>query len=506
MDLKSFQRALEQIAEVRGISTEVVIGTIEAAIATAYKKDYGQKGQKIKAKFNPVSGDVKFWQLKLVVDDSMLYTEKEIEDLKAKKISPAEDFEIYKEGEETPKKVIFNPEKHIMFDDAKEKNSEIKVHDELEIPLQSKEDYGRIAAQTAKQVILQKIREAEKIVIAAEYKSKEGEIISGIVQRIEGQTVLVDIGKTLGNLNKEEQTPGEFYKQGQRMKFYILKVEDTSKGSIVLLSRAYPKLVSRLFELEVPEISSEIVVIKSIAREPGYRTKIAVSSNEERVDPIGSLVGQRGTRIMAVINELGGEKIDVILWQEDAEKYIANALSPAKIVAVKVEDKNTATVYVAEDQLSLAIGRDGRNVRLASNLTGWKIDIHPVKSAEGGVPQDEEQFDGVKADEKSAGKDEVESTEEKEESFVAATLQDFGSEDSQARGDLDADASREKSEEGEEKAPSKDSGRSGSEEPSGSMRPSAKKKERKSKKKDKKDSESDSAESSGEVKESSEEK
>ena len=409
MDIKSFQRALEQIAEARGISAEVVIETIEAAIATAYKKDYGQKGQKIKAKFNLISGDVKFWQLKLVVDDSMLYTEEEIEELKAKKLSPAEDFEIYKEGDEAPKKVIFNTEKHIMLVDAKEKDSKIKVGEELEIPLVSKQDYGRIAAQTAKQVILQKIREAEKNVIAAEYKSKEGEIISGIIQRIEGQTVLVDIGKTLGNLNREEQVPGEFYKTGQRMKFYILKVEDTPRGSVVLLSRVYPKLVSRLFELEVPEISSETVVIKSIAREPGYRTKIAVTSNEERIDPIGSLVGQRGTRIMAVINELGGEKIDVILWHEDPEKYIGNSLSPAKISAVKIEDKNTATVYVPEDQLSLAIGKDGRNVRLASNLTGWKIDIHPVKSAEGGVPQDAEQFDRVKVDEESANKNEEES-------------------------------------------------------------------------------------------------
>lgn len=374
MDLKNFQRALEQIAESRGIAPKVIIETLEAAIASAYKKDYGQKGQKIKARFNPVSGDVKFWQVKLVVDDSMLYSQEEIEELKAKKATPAEDF-VAHEGEELPKKVVFNPEKHIMADEAKKAKPDVQVGGELEIPLESKQDYGRIAAQTAKQVILQKIREAEKDVIALEYKSKEGEIISGIVQRIEGNAVLIDIGRTLGILNKEEQIPGEFYRSGQRLKFYILKVEDTPKGSVVLLSRAYPKLVSRLFELEVPEIASGVVVIKSIAREPGYRTKIAVTSTEERIDPIGSLVGQRGTRIMAVINELGGEKIDVILWQEDPQKYIANALSPAKIASVKTEDKNTAQVFVPEDQLSLAIGKDGRNVRLASNLTGWKIDI-----------------------------------------------------------------------------------------------------------------------------------
>ena len=198
MDIKSFQRALGQIAETRGISPETIIETLEAAIATAYKKDYGQKGQKIKAKFNSVSGDVKFWQLKLVVDESMLYTEAEIEELKEKRILPSEDFGIHKEGEEAPKKVVFNPEKHILLEDAKKKDAKIKLGEELEIPLKSEQDYGRIAAQTAKQVILQKIREAEKDVIASEYKSKEGEIISGIIQRIEGQTVLVDIGKTLG--------------------------------------------------------------------------------------------------------------------------------------------------------------------------------------------------------------------------------------------------------------------------------------------------------------------
>src|SRR5581483_1725606 len=373
MDIKSFQRALAQIAETRGISPEVIIETLEAALATAYKKDYGQKGQKIKAKFNPVSGDVKFWQVKLVVDDSMLYTPEEIEALKEKKVTLYEDFEKHEEGQEVPKKIVFNPEKHIMIADAKKKDPAIAVGDELEIPLESKQDYGRIAAQTAKQVILQKIREAEKETIASEYKSKEGEIISGLVQRVEGNVVYVDIGKTLGILNREEQIPGEFYRPGQRLKFYILKVEETPKGSVVLLSRAYPKLVSRLFELEVPEISSGVVVIKSIAREPGFRTKMAVTSTEERIDPIGSCVGQRGTRIMAVINELGGEKIDVILWQEEPEKFIANALSPAKVTDVAIEHKNTAIVYVAEDQLSLAIGKEGRNVRLASNLTGWKI-------------------------------------------------------------------------------------------------------------------------------------
>jgi len=398
MDIKSFKGALAQIAEERGISPEKVIETIEAAIATAYKKDYGQKGQKIKAQFNPVSGDVKFWQIKLVVDPSMLYTDEEVEEMKENKTMPVEE---YKESdEEGLKKYIFNPEKHIMLEDAKKDHPKIKVGEEIEIPLISKQDYGRIAAQTAKQVILQKIREAEKETISNEYKSKEGEIISGIVQRVEGHTVFVDIGRTLGLLNREEQIPGEFYRPSQRLKLYILKVEDTPKGSVILLSRAYPKLISKLFEVEVPEVASGTVVIKAIAREPGFRTKIAVVSTDEQIDPIGALVGQRGTRIMAVINELGGEKIDVIQWEEKPEKFIANALSPAKIVEVKVEGKNTATVFVPEDQLSLAIGKDGRNVRLAANLTGWKIDIKPVESTPGEEAEGEEAKQEEKKEEK----------------------------------------------------------------------------------------------------------
>jgi len=406
MDIKNFKSALSQIAEERGISVEKIIESIDAAIATAYKKDYGQKGQKIKAKFNPVSGDANFWQVKLVVNEDMLYTDEEIEEMKENKEFPQEDFA---DGEE-PKKVVFNPEKHIMIDDAKKDFPKTKVGEEIEIPLVSKQDYGRIAAQTAKQVILQKIREAEKETISSEYKSKEGEIVSGIVQRVEGHTIFIDIGKTLGVLQREEQIPGEFYRPGQRLKLYVLKVDDTSRGSVVLLSRAYPKLISKLFELEVPEIAAGSVVIKSIAREAGFRTKMAVSSEEEGVDPIGACVGQRGTRIMAVINELGGEKIDVIPWDKNPEKYIANALAPAKISEVEIMEKNTAIVQVPEDQLSLAIGKDGRNVRLAANLTGWKIDIQTS-----GQPTATEPVQGEENDESASPADETPATEEPEE-------------------------------------------------------------------------------------------
>ena len=366
IDLKSFTLAISQIAEEKGIPKEKVIETIEQAYAAAYKKDYGKRGQLVKAKISPESGEVKFWQVKLVVDDSMLLSEEELEKLKEKKIE--------KEAAEE-EKFRFNPEKHIMVKDAKVIDAKIKAGKEIEIALESKKDYGRIAAQTAKQVILQKIREAEREAVFGEYKSKEGEIISGIVQRIEGNSVFLDIGKISGILPREEQVPGEFYRPGQRIKVYILKVEETSRGPVIFLSRAYPKLISKLFELEVPEISSGQVLIKSIAREAGSRSKIAVFSETEGIDPIGAAVGQKGTRVGAVISELGGEKIDIIEYSEEPEKFIANSLSPAKVLEVKIEPKNKAVAIVPEDQLSLAIGRDGQNVRLAAKLTGWKIDV-----------------------------------------------------------------------------------------------------------------------------------
>jgi N utilization substance protein A len=371
MDIKNFTSAIAQIAEEKGISPDKVLETIEMAIAAAYKKDYGKKGQIVKAKLNPETGEVKFWQVKTVVDKNMIYTEEELAALREGEPRPEAS------GREKPKeeKVRFNEEKHIMLEEAKKINSKIKVGQDLETLLETKEDYGRIAAQTAKQVILQRIREAEKESVFSEYKSKEGEIISGIVQRVEGRNIFLDIGKTLGILPREEQVPGEFYRPGQRLKVYVLKVEETPKGATVLLSRAYPKLISKLFELEVPEISSGQVQIKSIAREAGFRSKISVAATQEGIDPIGSMVGQKGTRVMAVINELGGEKIDIIEYSADPEEYIANSLSPAKVLEVKRLPKNKALAIVPEDQLSLAIGKEGQNVRLAAKLTGWKIDV-----------------------------------------------------------------------------------------------------------------------------------
>lgn len=414
MDLKNFTSAVAQIAEEKGISLERVMESIETALAAAYKKDYGERGQIVKAKLDPKTGQAKFWQIKLVVTEEMIYSEEEIEKMQEKPYS----------ADDSDEKVRFNPEKHIMLDEAKKIKKSIKAGDELEIDLKAKKDYGRIAAQTAKQVVLQKIREAEREMILEEYKSKEGDIVSGIVQRIEGRNVFVDIGKTLGVLPKEEQVYGEFYKPNQRLKFYILKVDITPKGPIVVLSRAYPKLVSKLFELEVPEISEGQVEIKSIAREAGSRSKVAVESKEESIDPIGSAVGQRGTRVMAIINELGGEKIDIIEYAEDPEQFIANALSPAKVIEVRILPKNKALCVVPEDQLSLAIGKDGQNVRLAAKLTGWKIDVRTLADAdkaEKEAKKEEKEEKKAEAEEKKEVKATAKKAEKKEEKSASAS-------------------------------------------------------------------------------------
>ncbi|MDD4625190.1 MAG: transcription termination factor NusA [Candidatus Paceibacterota bacterium] len=412
MDLKSFASAISQIAEEKALPQEKVVEITEQALASAYKKEYGQKGQIIKAKLDPKSGKVNFWQVKIVVDDSMIYSEEEMEELKNKTEGEIEAEEAAREGE--IKKVRFNPEKHIMAKEAKKIDKKAEPEAELIFPLEEKTDFGRIASQTAKQVVLQKIREAERIGIMSEYKSKEGDIISGIVQRIESGGLYLDIGKTLGYLPKEEQVRGEFYRSGQRLKVFVLKVEESPRGPFILLSRAYPKLISKLFELEVPEISAEQIEIKSIAREAGSRTKVSVASLAEGVDPIGAMVGQRGVRVSAVISELGGEKIDIVEYSDQTEKYIANALSPAKVIEVKVLPKNTALVLVPNDQLSLAIGRDGQNVRLAAKLTGWKIDVKsPEQMEEREAPEDLEEGEIEEKTEKQKEKKKPAMKEEK---------------------------------------------------------------------------------------------
>lgn len=390
MDFKNLSLLLDSIAEEKGLSKERILEAVEQALAAAYKKEYGTRGQVVKAKLNPKNGEVEFWLVKLVVDESMIYSEEELEQLKDAPVS-SEQGKQEEVGAEN-KKVRFHEERHIMLKDAKKIHSKIQAGEDLETKLESKADYGRIAAQTAKQVILQKIREAERESILEEFKSKEGDLVSGIVQRTEGVTVFVDLGKTLGVLPREEQVPGEFYRLGQRLKFYLMSVEDSSRGPQILLSRAYPKFISKLFELEVPEISAGSVEIKGLAREAGSRTKIAVESHADGVDPVGSMVGQRGTRVSAVINELGGEKIDIIEWADNEENYVANALSPAKVLEVQTLDKNRAIAIVPEDQLSLAIGREGQNVRLAAKLTGWKIDVRSPEQKDE-APAEEEKVE-----------------------------------------------------------------------------------------------------------------
>lgn len=380
MDFKSFTSAITQISEEKGLSKEQVLQIVEHALASAYKKEYAERAQSIKAVLDIDSGKADFYRIMQVVDHTLVYMDEEqIEEFKltsaeAKKFIKKEE-EIKEDLGEEKKRIKFNQEKHILIKEAKKENPELKVGEEIENYLEQKQDFGRIAAQTAKQVILQKIREAEKDIILGEFKSREGEIISGIVQRVENRNVFFDLGKGIGLLPKEEQVRGEFYKEGQRMKLYILKVETTNRGPVVVLSRAYPKFISKLFELEVPEISSGQIEIKAIAREAGFRTKIAVEAIAEGIDSIGAMVGQRGVRVTAVMSELGGEKIDIIDYSEDPEEFIINSLSPAKITEVKIMPKNTAFAIVPDDQLSLAIGKDGQNVRLAAKLTGWKIDV-----------------------------------------------------------------------------------------------------------------------------------
>ncbi len=389
MDKQSFASAIDQICEEKGISKAKVLETIEVAIAAAYKKDFGHKGQNIRATFALDSGDVRIFQIKQVLDETMIKTEEEIE---AEKNEIASDREPRSDEEDGDKKVRFNPEKHIMLPEAQTTNPEIKVNDEFLIELESKTDFGRIAAQTAKQVIIQRIREAERETVFDEYKDKENEIVSGIVQRLERGAVFVDIGKTTGVLFPEEQIQEENYRMGQRLRVLILEVQKEIRGPNIILSRAHPKMLGKLFELEVPEVASGAVEIKAVAREAGSRSKIAVASTEEGVDPIGSCVGQKGTRVQAVINELGGEKIDIIEWSDDVTKFIANALAPAKVVHVETnKEQRLAKVSVPEDQLSLAIGKRGQNVRLAAKLTEWKIDVVGAEIAKEPVLENKEE-------------------------------------------------------------------------------------------------------------------
>jgi N utilization substance protein A len=324
--------------------------TVEAALAAAYRKDYGRPKQIIKAKLNSDSGKAEMFRVYDVIED------------------PEE---------------IKETEHELTLEEAKEIDPNAEYGKEVLVPLPFHDEFGRIAAQTAKQVIIQRIREAERNMLFDEFKDKEHKVVNATVQQIDGRNVIVSLGKANAIMYPSDQINNERYYIGARIKVFVKEVASNVRGPQILVSRSDEGLIAGLFEVEVPEIAAGTVVIKSIARESGSRTKIAVIATEEKIDPVGSCVGQRGTRVQAVLDEIGDEKIDIVLWDEDVEQFIMNALSPAKTRKISISSKdNKATVFVDKDNLSLAIGKNGQNVRLASKLTGWGIDIKELENEE----------------------------------------------------------------------------------------------------------------------------
>lgn len=381
---------MRQICEEKGLSYESVLETIETALAAAYRKDFGDKYHNLEAEFSPEDGSVRVFDVKNVVEN---ISDEELEEIRKKEAEESAERESRRalgeyipvtaevaSEDEAPK---FNPKTDIMVSEAKILKSGSAVGDVLRTELPLPGEFGRMAAMTAKQVITQKLREAEREIIFNEFKGVEGSVIMGTVQRREGRIILVDIGRTAGILKPEDQMSSDRYRSNDRIKVYVREVSLGARGPQILLSRTHEALVRNLFEVEIPEIGEGAVEIKALAREPGARTKIAVFSKDPQVDPIGACIGQRGTRIQTIIAELAGEKIDVIEWSESPREFIEHALAPAKTAGVELnEEEKVATVLVSGDQLSLAIGRGGQNVRLAARLTGWKVNIEEV-NAEG---------------------------------------------------------------------------------------------------------------------------
>lgn len=381
-DLKVINSVLDQMEEERGIAREKMLDAIEQALATAYKKEFGKRGQIIRASFDINTGATTFNQIKIVADDTTVRMDEapafhaELDDRRAEEADgPTDD----------DPRVRFDPEKHILIEHARLMKRDAEVGDELVFALEPKDDFGRIAAQTAKQVIIQKIREAEKESALKEFGQKAGDIIMGHAQRFERGNLYVDLGRITGVMPYDEQIPGERFKPGERVRALLVAVEETARGIFLKLSRSHPDFLAKLFEIEAPELQSGAVEVKAVAREAGSRSKVAVFAHDSHIDPVGSMVGQRGVRVSTVMSELGGEKIDIIEWSENPATFIEDALSPAQVLNVKIlkeagpdadgEDRGHALVTVAADQQSLAIGRGGQNVRLAAKLTGWKIDI-----------------------------------------------------------------------------------------------------------------------------------
>lgn len=391
------EQAIRQICDEKGLSYEAVLETIESALAAAFRKDFGDKNQNIEVEFDAETAGVRAYDTKTVVEDvSLEELEKTEEDRKAKIVEREEQINELKEaGEEIPLELeepievegpTFNPKIEIMITEAKAIDPEIELEQVLRQELEVPGEFGRMAAMTAKQVITQKLREAEREVLYAEFKELENEVITGTVQRREGRVILVDLGRVTGVIRPDDQISTERYNSGDRLKFFVRQVALTTKGPEILLSRTSEELVRRLFELEIPEIAEGSVEIKALAREPGSRSKLAVFTTDDGIDPIGACIGQRGSRIQTVIAELGGEKIDIIEWSEDAVDYISNSLSPAKVKSIELnEEEKSSVATVDADQLSLAIGKGGQNVRLAARLTGWKINV-----AEEGKEEEEE--------------------------------------------------------------------------------------------------------------------
>jgi len=387
-DLKVINSVLQEMEEERGIPRERMISAIEQSLATAYKKEFGKRGQIVTCEFDMDSGATVFNQIKIVVDESMLKPEPE-RDENGEPIEPEEE-EDAEEDEDGVKKVRFDEEKHIMIVTAKMIKKDVELGEELVFPLEAKDDFGRIAAQTAKQVIMQKIREAEKESALAEFGQKAGDIIVGQVQRFERGNLYVDLGRVTAIMPYEEQIPGERFKPGERIRAILLAVEETPRGIFLKLSRSHPDFLVALFTTEAPELQTGAVEVKAVAREAGARSKIAVYAVDEHIDPVGSLVGQRGVRVSTVMSELGGEKIDIIEWSPEPIEFIEDALSPAQVLEIRIEsepdeeaeERGHAIAEVAGDQQSLAIGRGGQNVRLAAKLTGWKIDIVSASTGE----------------------------------------------------------------------------------------------------------------------------
>lgn len=339
-----FMQAFEQLGREKGIAPEILFDAIEAALISAYKRNFSS-AQNVRVALDRTTGEIHVYARKNVVED-VSDTRLELSLTEAKAIDPRYELEDVVELEVTPK------------------------------------NFGRIAAQTAKQVVVQRIREAERGMIYEEFSNRESDIVTGIVQRIEQKNVFIDLGKAEAVLAPSEQIPDEIYKHNDRLKTYIVEVKKTTKGPQILVSRTHPGLLKRLFELEVPEIHDGVVELKSVAREPGMRSKIAVYSRDETVDPVGACVGHKGMRVQTIVNELKGEKIDIVKWNTDPAKYIANALSPARVISVEVQEaEKMSRVVVPDYQLSLAIGKEGQNARLAAKLTGWKIDIKSESQA-----------------------------------------------------------------------------------------------------------------------------